>query len=151
MPLPSSAASRRSAALRYSRAPRSVENPEEVESAFRAFVAERLDAVIVFGDPIFQPRAGLLAAMAIERKLMATSAIRPYAEAGFLASYGVQVEDTMRQAARFVDKIFRGANPGDIPVEQPTNFRLVVNLKTASAIDLTIPSTVIARADEVIE
>jgi ABC-type uncharacterized transport system substrate-binding protein len=92
-----------------------------------------------------------IGAMAVRNRLPAASVLREFAEAGFLLTYGVDVQDLFRRSAAFVDKIFKGAKPADLPVEQPTKFELVFNLKTAKALGLTIPPTLLARADEVIE
>jgi putative ABC transport system substrate-binding protein len=89
--------------------------------------------------------------MALRNRLPAASNAREIAEAGLLLTYGVDLRDPMRRAAVFVDKIFRGAKPADLPVEQPTKFELVINLKTAKALGLTVPLTLLGRADEVIE
>jgi putative ABC transport system substrate-binding protein len=89
--------------------------------------------------------------MALGNRLPAIAAAREYAEAGLLLTYGIDLRDQFRQSAVFVDKIFKGAKPADLPVEQPTKFELVVNLKTAKALGLTIAPTLLARADEVIE
>jgi putative ABC transport system substrate-binding protein len=88
---------------------------------------------------------------AAQQRLPSISAYRELVEAGGLMSYGPSYEDMHRRAASYVDKILKGANPRDLPVEQPTKFSLIVNLKTAKALDLTVPATMLARADEVIE
>jgi putative ABC transport system substrate-binding protein len=89
--------------------------------------------------------------MAIRHGLPAISVVREYAEAGLLLSYGPDLPDLFRRSAVFVDKIFKGAKPADLPVEQPTKFELVINLKTAKALGLEIPPGLLTRADEVIE
>ena len=89
--------------------------------------------------------------LALNARLPTFSGIRDYVEAGGLMSYGPNFPDLFRRAAEFVDKILRGAKPADLPVEQPTRFDLVVNLKTAKALNLEVPPTLLARADEVIE
>jgi putative ABC transport system substrate-binding protein len=89
--------------------------------------------------------------MALENRLPAIAAAREYAEAGLLLTYGIDLRDQFRQSAVFVDKIFKGAKPADLPVEQPTKFELVVNLKTAKALGLDLSPSLLARADEVIE
>jgi putative ABC transport system substrate-binding protein len=89
--------------------------------------------------------------MALESRLPAIAAAREYAEAGLLLTYGIDLRGQFRQSAVFVDKIFKGAKPADLPVEQPTKFELVINLKTAKALGLDVPPTLLARADEVIE
>jgi putative ABC transport system substrate-binding protein len=94
---------------------------------------------------------GQIAEMALRNRLPAASYQKEYADAGFLLTYGVSFLDLHRRSAVFVDKIFKGAKPANLPVEQPTKFELVVNLKTAKALGLTIPPTLLARADEVIE
>src|SRR5262249_17879435 len=89
--------------------------------------------------------------MAVRDRLPTIAAAREYAETGLLLTYGVDLRDGFRRSAAFVDKILKGAKPADLPVEQPSKFELVINLKTAKALGLTIPPTLLARADEVIE
>jgi putative ABC transport system substrate-binding protein len=92
-----------------------------------------------------------IAEMALRNRLPAASLQRELAEAGFLLSYGADLRDLYRRAAGFVDKIFKGAKPADRPVEQPTKYELVINLKTAKTLDIIVPPTLLTRADEVIE
>jgi putative tryptophan/tyrosine transport system substrate-binding protein len=104
-------------------------------------------------DPRSPPAAPGIAEAALRHRLpfATTSAARNFDEAGFLFGYGADPVENLRSAATFVDKILRGARPGDLPVEQPTRFQLMLNLRTAKALGLTIPPSVLARADEVIE
>jgi putative ABC transport system substrate-binding protein len=92
-----------------------------------------------------------IADFAVKNRLPTIHALREYAEAGFLVSYGLNLPAAYRRAAAYVDKILRGAKPGDLPIEQPTKFELVINLKTAKALGLTIPPSLLLRADQVIE
>ena len=122
-----------------------------LEPAFATMVSERTQAFIVLGDSILYNYRGQLAATATRNRLPGASSLREYAEAGFLLTYGPDFRDIYRRAAIFIDKIFKGAKPADLPIEQPTKFELVVNLKTAKALGLPLPPTLLARADEVIE
>jgi putative tryptophan/tyrosine transport system substrate-binding protein len=106
---------------------------------------------LTFVDPFTLHHRQRIVEFAATKRLPAIYEDRVFADAGGLVSYGPSVEDNCRRAATYVDKILKGAKPGDLPVEQPTKFELIVNLKTAKALDLTIPPTVLARADEVIE
>jgi len=124
---------------------------DALEQAFATMVRERARGFVVLGDSVLFNYRGQIGGIAIRNRLPAISVAREYAEAGLLLTYGVDFRDIFRRTAVFVDKIFKGANPGDLPVEQPTKFELVVNLKTAKALGLTIPPTLLARADEVIE
>jgi putative ABC transport system substrate-binding protein len=124
---------------------------DALEQAFATIVRERAQAFIVQGDSVLFNYRGEIAGMALRNRLPAASLQREYAHAGFLLTYGADIRDLYRRAAGFVDKIFKGAKPADLPVEQPTKFELVVNLKTAGALGLTVPPSVLARADEVIE
>jgi putative tryptophan/tyrosine transport system substrate-binding protein len=124
---------------------------DALEQAFAAMVTERAQAFVVLGEPVLFNYRGQIGAMAIRNRLPAISTGREYAEAGLLMSYGVDFRDLFRGSAVFVDKILKGVKPADLPVEQPTKFELVVNLKTAKALGLTVPPTLLATADEVIE
>jgi len=124
---------------------------DALEQAFATMVRERAQVLVVLSDGVLFNCRGQIGVMALGNRLPAISAVREYAEAGLLLSYGIDLPDQFRRTAVFVDKIFKGAKPADLPVEQPTKFELLVNLKTAKALGLTIPPTLLARADEVIE
>ena len=111
----------------------------------------RADAVTVQSTNIFFIERTRLVDLAAKNRLPAMYLSREFVDAGGLMSYGPNVADLHRRAATYVDKILKGAKPGDLPVEQPTKFELVINLKTANALGLTIPPAILARADEVIE
>src|SRR5262245_40798572 len=114
-------------------------------------VRERSQVLFLLSEGVMFNYRDQIGVMAIRDRLPAISAVRDYAEAGFLLTYGVDLRDLFRRSAIFVDKIFKGAKPADLPVEQPIKFELVVNIKTAKALGLTVPPTLLARADEVIE
>jgi ABC-type uncharacterized transport system substrate-binding protein len=127
-------------------------NPQEIDSAFAAMTRERAGALVIFPDPIFGIQRRQIAELAAKRRLPAIHGGLPeYAEAGGLMVYSPNILDLKRRAATYVDKILKGAKPGDLPVEQPTKFEMVINLKTAKALGLTIPPSVLQRADQVIE
>jgi len=111
---------------------------------------KRVGAVIIRG-PLFYMRRQQVADLALKHRLPAIHALKEYAQAGLLMTYGANLANLYRQAASYVDRIVRGAKPGDLPVEQPTKFDLVINLKTARALGLTIPQSLLLRADEVIQ
>jgi ABC-type uncharacterized transport system substrate-binding protein len=123
---------------------------EEIERGFARMTQERADSVIVAADAFLNQQAQHIAPLALKRRLPSISQPRIYAEAGGLMSYGQNTAESYRHAATYVDKILKGAKPADLPVEQPTKFELVVNLKTAKALGLTIPESIRIRADEVI-
>jgi ABC-type uncharacterized transport system substrate-binding protein len=125
-------------------------SPEEIAGAFAAMARERAGALVVLQDATLTNQARKLAALAAEGRLPAIYARREHPDVGGLMSYGPNVPEMFRRAATFVDKILKGAKPADLPVEQPSKFELVVNLKAAKALGLTIPPSVLARADEVI-
>jgi putative ABC transport system substrate-binding protein len=124
---------------------------DSLEQAFATMVRERAQMLAVLSDGVLFNCRGQIGVMALENQLPAIAAAREYAEAGLLLTYGIDLRDQFRQSAVFVDKIFKGAKPADLPVEQPTKFELVINLKTAKALGIIVPPTLLARADEVIE
>jgi putative ABC transport system substrate-binding protein len=126
-------------------------NASEYEGAFATIVKERAEALVVAATPTFIQDRSRLIRLAAAHRLPAAYGFREDAEGGGLLSYGPRQADTVRLAATYVDKILRGAKPADLPIEQPTKFELVVNLKTAKALGLTIPQSLLLRADQVIE
>ena len=128
-----------------------VRGAEEFDGAFASMVRERAAALIVGSSARFFAERGRLAGLAAKHGLPALFNERSYAEAGGLMAYGSDFAEAWRHAADYVDKILRGTKPADLPVEQPTKFELVINLKTAKALGLTIPPALLARADKVIE
>jgi putative tryptophan/tyrosine transport system substrate-binding protein len=113
-------------------------------------VAQRADAMIVFGDAMTVRQAPLIVALAAKHHLPAIHFFRILAD-GALVVYGPDLADLFRRAGHYVDKILKGTKPADLPVEQPTKFELVINMKTATALGLTVPPSLLVRADEVIE
>ena len=126
-------------------------NPQEIDDAFAAITRERAGALLIHPDVIFLSQRRQMAELATKRRLPAVYGVREYAEAGGLMAYGANYIDLVRRAATFVDKILKGAKPGDLAVEQPTKFELVINLRTAKAIGLTIPPALLQRADQIID
>ena len=125
--------------------------PHNLEGAFKTAVREGAHVLLVLGSPTFFPERKRLAELALRHRLPASFQRPAYVEAGGLISYGPDIDDIMRRVADYADRILKGASPTELPVEQPTRFELVVNLKTAKALGLTIPPAVLARADEVIQ
>jgi putative ABC transport system substrate-binding protein len=128
-----------------------VRAPEEINRAFAAILREKPDTVITFTESLTLAFRQQIGSFALSNRLPMISELREFAVEGGLASYGTSRPDLWRRSASYVDKIMRGANPGDLPVEQPTRFELVINLKTAKALGITVPPSLLARADEVIE
>jgi putative ABC transport system substrate-binding protein len=124
---------------------------DTLEPAFATMVRGQAQAFVVLSEPVLANYRSQIAIMAVRDGLPAISTTREYAQAGLLLTYGANLPDQFRRSAAFIDKIFKGTKPGDLPIEQPTKFELVVNLKTAKALGLTVPPTLLARADEVIE
>jgi putative ABC transport system substrate-binding protein len=125
--------------------------PEEFEAAFQAMTHARAEALLVIPDSVFLTHGARLADLSVRHHLPTLYGLGDHAKAGGLMAYGQSLPDVYRRAAVYVDRILKGAKPADLPVEQPTKFELVVNLKTAKALGLTIPPSVLARADELIE
>jgi putative ABC transport system substrate-binding protein len=125
--------------------------PYDFESAFRTVMQERPGALLGLASPILFRERSRVADLALKHGLPAIFPVRQYAETGGLMSYGVSFRDMFRRAAEYVDQILKGARPGDLPVEQPVTFELVINMKTAKALGLVIPSSLLLRADRVIE
>ena len=138
-------------ALGLTLVPAEARGPDALEQAFATMVRERAQVLVLLSDGVLFNYRGQIGVMAIRDRLPAISAVREYAEAGLLLTYGPDLQDLFRRSAVFVDKIFKGAKPADLPVEQPTKFELVINLKTAKALGIIVPPTVLIRADEVIE
>ena len=128
-----------------------VRKPEDIVRAFDTAIAQRADAICVPNDTVTLTNRGQVVELAAKHRLPAMYNNREWIDAGGLMAYGVSYPDLYRRAAIFVDKIFKGATPADLAVQQPTKFELVINLKTARALGLEIPPTLLARADEVIE
>ena len=125
--------------------------PEEFDSAFASMAREHAQALLVGNSSTFLAHGAKLAELAVKWRLPTMSNFREMVEAGGLMAYGVNMTDFIGRAAVYVDKILRGANPADLPVEQPTRFELVINLKTAKALGIAVPQSLLLRADEVIQ
>jgi len=129
--------------------PAQVEGPDELDHTFTAMVRGRPEALFTFPSTmLFSQR---IVALAAKHRLPSMFNAREYVELGGLMGYGASISDLARRAAIYVDKILKGAKPGDLPIEQPTKFELVINLKTDKALGLTIPPSLLGRADEVIQ
>jgi ABC-type uncharacterized transport system substrate-binding protein len=127
-----------------------VHSPEEIDAAFQTLIRERSDFVLVLSDLAFNMKRHRIAALAIAARLP-TMYVREHADAGGLVSYGTSILENWRRAAYFVDRILKGTKPADLPVEVPTKFEMIINLKTAKALGLEIPDKLLALANEVIE
>jgi len=128
----------------------SARTPEELGPAFSAMTQAGAEALYVIGDPFFHSQGTTLLKLASKARLPVINISRRFADAGALMSYGPNIDDIFRRSAGYVDKILKGAKPADLPIEQPTKFELIVNLKTAKALGITIPESILLRADEVI-
>jgi putative ABC transport system substrate-binding protein len=125
--------------------------PHDFDGAFATMLQQRAEGLVELPDPMFLTERNRLADLASRNRMPAIYGFREHVAAGGLMAYGVNLRDSYRRAATYVDKILKGAKPADLPVEQPTRFELVINLKTAKALGLTIPRSLLLRADEVIE
>jgi len=125
--------------------------PSDFTGAFSAMTKERAGGVIIFTSSMFYDQRARIAELAARSRLPTIYSVKDFVEAGGLMAYGVNLGESFRRAATYVDKILKGARPADLPVEQPTKFDLVINLKTAKALGLTISQSLLARADEIIQ
>jgi putative tryptophan/tyrosine transport system substrate-binding protein len=137
--------------LKISVEPLQIRKPNEIDKAFAAIPKSRVDALILESDPIFNINRQKVIALAAKNRLPAMYPERRWAEDGGMMAYGTDLIEVANRAAIFVDKILKGAKPADLPVEQPTKFELAINLKTAKEIGVTIPQSVLFRADKVIK
>lgn len=126
-------------------------NAANLDKALGAIAASRAEGLIIAPDPYFNANRAKVVRFAASRRLPAVYFFRSFAEAGGLMAYGANNADSIRDAAKYVDKILKGAKPADLPVDQPTRFELVINLRTAKALGLKIPRSLLVRADQVIE
>ena len=124
---------------------------EEIHRALGIIVSARVEAVLVIAEPTTAANRQKIADACMKHRLVAVSTVKEFAEAGFLLSYGANFHDLWRRAAIYADKILKGARPGDLPVERPTKFDLVINLRTAKALGITVPRALLLRADHIIE
>jgi len=138
-------------ALRVQLQPVEARGPREFDGAFSAVIRARAGALLVVADPVFTFHRAQVANLAARNRVPAMYGVRDHVEAGGLMAYAASLPDVWRSAATYVDKILKGAKPADLPMEQPTKFELVMNLKTATALGLTIPPSLLQRADQVIE
>jgi putative ABC transport system substrate-binding protein len=128
-----------------------VKGADEIAGSFVGMARERAQAVFVIASPFFYSERERIASLALKHRLPSISGVSDYVEAGGLLSYGPSYPDLFRRAAMYVDKVLKGAKPGDLPIEQPTQVSLVINLKTARALGVIIPRSILLRAERVIE
>jgi len=128
-----------------------VHGVDEIDAAFGSITKLHPDALIILAAPLLQSLTRRISDFALGEKLPSVFAFRSFVEGGGLMSYGTSLPDQYRRAAGYVDRILKGARPADLPIQQPVKFELVINLKTAKALGLTMPATLLAIADEVIE
>jgi putative ABC transport system substrate-binding protein len=126
-------------------------SPDAIDAAFASAVRDRADALLILGQPVLLAQGARLARMSIERRLPTVTTFAEVAQDGILMTYGWRVNDDVRRLPYYVDRILKGAKPSELPVEQPTRFFFAINLKTAKALGLAIPQSLLLRADEVIE
>ena len=130
--------------------PTSVRTVDDIERGFAAMARERADAVIILPDTFFAQQRQQISTLALKHRLASIAQTSAFVEAGCLMAYGFDIDDSLRRTAIFVDKILKGAKPGELPFEQPTRYYLVINMKTAKALGIKIPNSILVRADKVI-
>ncbi|MBN9488726.1 MAG: ABC transporter substrate-binding protein [Alphaproteobacteria bacterium] len=128
-----------------------IRNPSEIATAFKVATDAGAEVLLVPASGLLFSRAGQITDLAAQSRLPTIYELRPFVDAGGLVSYGADIEDIWRRAATYVDKLLRGAQPAELPIEQPTKFEFAINLQAARAIGLTVPPSILVRADEVIE
>jgi ABC-type uncharacterized transport system substrate-binding protein len=128
-----------------------VEEDAGIERSLAALAQQPDSGLIVLHDPFTIKRRDFVIAQVARHRIPTVYALRVFARSGGLISYGVDLADPWRRAATYIDRVLKGANPGELPVQQPTKFELVINLKTAKALGITMPTSILVRADEVIE
>jgi putative tryptophan/tyrosine transport system substrate-binding protein len=126
-------------------------DPQDIDRAFVAMTREQVGALVVLADAVFTNQVRQIAELTVQRRLPSIWTVSEYAEAGGLMVYSPNLVDLERRAATFVAKILKGARPSDLPVEQPSKFDLIINIRTARALGLTIPQSLLLRADQVLE
>jgi putative ABC transport system substrate-binding protein len=126
-------------------------SPSGIDAAFVRMASDQAQALMILADPFMNTHIQKLADLSLKNRFPAIYGFREFADAGGMLSYGANLHWLFRRAASYVDKIFKGANPGDLPIEEPTTFELLINLKTAKTLGVTIPDKLLATADEVIE
>ena len=131
--------------------PLQVSGPEDFDAAFHGALRGRVQALMMIQSALYATHRARIAELALRNRLPTISGETGYAQAGGFMNYGPNIPESWRRAAWYVDRILKGAKPGDLPIEQPTKFELVVNLKTAKTLGLTIPQSVLVRADEIIQ
>jgi putative ABC transport system substrate-binding protein len=131
--------------------PRDVRNADGHDDAFRAMAAKRTGGILLLVDPLTLFHRHRLADLAIGNRLPMMGGLADYAEAGCLMSYWADTRDVYRRAASYIDRLVKGARPGELPIEQPTKFELVANRRTANALGIAIPQSILVRADRVID
>jgi len=128
-----------------------VRDSPELDVAFEAIIREHPEALLILVDPFTRSQRSRIVELAAKQRLPTIYESSEFVDVGGLASYGPNIQDQFRRAATYVDKILRGAKPADLPIEQPTKFELVINLRTAKALDIKFPESIVLRADKVIE
>jgi putative ABC transport system substrate-binding protein len=126
-------------------------SPSAIDAAFVRMVSDQAQALMILADPFMNEHVQKIADLSLKNRLPAIYGFREFADAGGLLSYGASLHWLNGRAAFYVDKIFKGANPSDLPIEQPTTFELVINLKTAKVLGVNVPPPMLATADQVIE